>query len=431
MLTKQNKIEWISAHNYKNLGLTNGLPLNDLNIFIGSNGSGKSNFVNILRLLQNSLIPNNNGDISGLRRALTDIGGSHILKASLQPPNTVTLIYVFNLTTTTSSGISDHITYELSILAKKEDNLPIINKELLSSLRATSPGDTPFYYYKLHDKTNGEGIISVFSDDNTKSKFHKLEEVPANDLGLNSILTLLENTEYPPDKTPIYSLRRTLLDTISNWRFYNANNMNLNEIRKAEPEIGPEDIFLNSSCDNLAIVLDNLIQANFSFIEKLNTAMTDIFPEMVGIRTKRLGRLRLTIEWQFKNSKRPFYLDEMSDGSVRMLCWALILLSPQLPSLIVLDEPEIGLHPSWLKVLAEWIKSASQRTQVIVCTHSPDLLDQFTDHLEDIFVFNSQDKTTFTAEKLKIEQLQTWLDEGWELGDLYRVGDPAVGGWPI
>jgi predicted ATPase len=66
--------------------------------------------------------------------------------------------------------------------------------------------------------------------------------------------------------------------------------------------------------------------------------------------------------------------NEMSDGTVRMLCWAAILLSPTLPSLLVIDEPELGIHAAWMPVLANWIKDASQKTQLIVSTHSPDLL---------------------------------------------------------
>lgn len=426
MLIPYNKIEQITIRNFKNLDLSAGLSLNNLNIFIGPNGSGKSNVISLFQLLQNSLMPSPNLKLSSFRRALTQLGGSKILNATLPTIDTIDFAYQFHL----FGDPAYKFNYQFSILGPNGDGLSIVTREVLSSLSSESH-PIGFDYYNLHEQTNGEGFISTIAEDNVITQ-HKITNIPANDLGLNFLPNFLE-TSLPRtlDKKSFYLLRQIILDEVNNWRFYNTNYLNLEKIRKAEPEIGPEDIFLNSICDNLAIVLDNLIQADFSFQEKLNTIMSDVFPEMVGLRTKRLGRLRLTIEWQFKNSKRPFYLDEMSDGSVRMLCWALILLSPQLPSLIVLDEPEIGLHVSWLKILAEWIKSASQRTQVIVCTHSPDLLDQFTDHLEDIFVFNSQDKTTFTAEKLKIEQLQTWLDEGWELGDLYRVGDPAVGGWPI
>lgn len=138
----------------------------------------------------------------------------------------------------------------------------------------------------------------------------------------------------------------------------------------------------------------------------------------------------LTVEWYFEGLHDPFYLREMSDGTVRMLCWATILLSPRLPTLLVIDEPEMGIHPSWLPALAKWIKAASQRTQVIVTTHSPDLLDHFTDSLESVICFCTRDGLYFALESLSPDRLAGKLEEGWQLGDLYRVGDPLVGGWP-
>jgi predicted ATPase len=175
--------------------------------------------------------------------------------------------------------------------------------------------------------------------------------------------------------------------------------------------------------------LDNLIQ-NIDFEEKINEAMKSILPKTRRVRPIRSGRLSLTVEWHFDGIKEPFYLSEMSDGTVRMLCWAIVLHSPFLPSLLVIDEPELGLHISWMPILAAWIKRASERTQVIITTHSPDLLDHFTDCLENVLCFSSEDRSHFSIKPLSPEMLETKLNEGWQLGDLYRVGDPSIGGWP-
>jgi len=225
-------------------------------------------------------------------------------------------------------------------------------------------------------------------------------------------------------------VRRQIIDAVSGWQFYNANYINVRSIRFSEPKIGPGDMFIFSSGKNLPLVLDNLIQKDFEFEERINNAMKQILPQTRKIRPIRSGRLSLTVEWYFDGMKEPFYLDEMSDGTVRMLCWAVILHSPVPPSLLVIDEPEMGIHPAWLPVLAEWIKSASERTQIIVSTHSPDLLDHFTDRTEDVICFRFDGKSHFTPEHLSKEKLSAMFDEGWELGDLYRVGDPGVGGWP-
>ncbi len=124
-------------------------------------------------------------------------------------------------------------------------------------------------------------------------------------------------------------------------------------------------------------------------------------------------------------------MNELSDGTVRMLCWATVLLSPVLPSLLVIDEPELGIHPAWMPILAEWIKRASHHTQVIVSTHSPDLLDNFSDCVENVYCFcRNTNKIQYSISNLKMDQFRESFAEGWQLGDLYRVGDSKVGGWP-
>ena len=157
--------------------------------------------------------------------------------------------------------------------------------------------------------------------------------------------------------------------------------MSLKAIRDTYPKIGANDIFLSATCENLPLVLDNLMQHPkycIDFEEQINNAMKSILPNTRKIKTYR-SNLSLAVQWHFEDMRQPFYLNEMSDGSVRMLCWASILHSPQLPTLLVIDEPELGLHVAWMQILAEWIKNAADKTQVIISTHSPDLLDYFTD----------------------------------------------------
>jgi predicted ATPase len=206
--------------------------------------------------------------------------------------------------------------------------------------------------------------------------------------------------------------------------------MNLETIRKSEPKLGLSDIFLSPSGNNLAIVIENLIQQDIDFEERLNYAMKSLLPTTRRLRPVRTGLMTVNVQWYFEGISEPFYLNELSDGTVRMLCWAAVLLSPNLPSLLVIDEPEIGIHPAWMPVLAGWIKRASEETQVLVCTHSPDLLDYFTDHIENIFCFSKQSQNHFSIIPLSQNKLQGMLDEGWKIGDLYRVGDSGVGGWP-
>ena len=162
-------------------------------------------------------------------------------------------------------------------------------------------------------------------------------------------------------------------------------------------------MILAKSGENLPAVLDNLsnhISYGIDFDERINNAMKEILPMTRRIKTSREG-MSLTVRWYFEGMEEPFYLDDMSDGTVRMLCWATILHSPILPTLLVIDEPELSLHIAWMGILANWIKQASQKTQIIISTHSPDLLDYFTDCAADVICFEKTlPKGHFKAKKL-------------------------------
>ncbi|MEM7538591.1 MAG: AAA family ATPase, partial [Chloroflexota bacterium] len=204
------------------------------------------------------------------------------------------------------------------------------------------------------------------------------------------------------------------------------------EIRKATPRIGRLDRYLSEDGSNLAVVLYNLQRKDRLFRERISQAMRGILPATQSVESIVFSPNSFSIEWFWEGVPEAFFIDDLSDGTIRMLCWASILLSPQLPTLIVIEEPEMGIHVSWLSTLAAWIKSAAKKTQVIVTTHSPTLLDQFTDQPENVLVFHPilNDKVHFSVSPLNKERLQSWIDDGWELGDLYRIGDPVIGGWP-
>jgi predicted ATPase len=422
-------IDRLFAKNYKNISLdTPENNIGNLNVFIGPNGSGKSNVIRMLRFLRDSLIstPSTERGITPFEEALEALGGEKILDAFVKRPAIVDFSYHFSPT----RSFPDGCVLAFSLFVK--DRLPFISREFLFSRRNNE--EEPFYYYKSHDRQGGSGLVSVYENGTKnrkkrKTRFQELASVPANQVTLASITELLEQSNFSPEDTPVYRLRRNILDAVSGWRFYNANEMNLYDICHAEPKIGPSDSYLSTTGENLPLVLDNLIQQDFEFEERLNKAMKAILPETRRVRPVRSGRLNLTVEWHL-GAKEPFYLSDMSDGSVRMLCWAIILHSPFLPSLLVIDEPELSLHPAWLPILAEWIKTASRKTQVIVSTHSPDLLDQFTDEIGSICCFSKINEMHYSLKRLSPEQLGGKLEEGWQLGDLYRVGDPTVGGWP-
>lgn len=390
----------VTLHHFKNLLLdADGFAPGDLAILIGPNGCGKSNLIDVLRFLKKAVTGVREEDRGGtvFANALADIlGGPRLLDATRTPPQTVRMGFDFE---DKEWPVEIHYEWEMGVL--KTPGRVFVQME---NFVGKSPGKDTTSYRFDGDESGMGSCKSSYTDENKDS-------IPYRESRLKRLVPIT--------------------DPMQHWRFYNANHMNLEVIRAAEPKVGLPAVVLSSSGENLPTVLDNLCQQDIAFEERINEACREILPTTYRVRAARVGRLNLAVEWYLRGIKEPFYLSDMSDGTVRMLCWATLLKSPNPATLLVLDEPELGLHVAWMPILAKWIKeAAAQGTQVIVSTHSADLLDQFGDRIAQVHAFRQEDTGHFALRPLSPERLAPRLEEGWRLGDLYRVGDPDVGGWP-
>lgn len=429
--------------NYRNLrlGSEGAFRLNSLNVLIGANGSGKSNAIAIIRFLKDCIMPRGLESGTPFMYAVSHerLGWTNILDFAIKKPSTITATYAFHEKTT------DTIIALMIELSVQSGTGVTIYKESLFGQNAQSDVSP----YMMYTTTLGEGTYTVTVSKDKLTELKKdpnssnflmegnvqninLEKVENDQLLLFNIDELLENSKFAPENIPLYFYRRKILDEVETWQFYNANHMDLGEIRRSEPRISRQDRYLNEDGTNLPAVFYNLRNDDRYFEKRISEAMRMILPKTDMIRHHPVGSQSLSIEWSFDGVDDPLILSDLSDGTVRMLCWAVVLLSPKLPALLVIEEPEVGLHPAWMKVLATWIKSAAERTQLIVTTHSPDLLDQFTDRIEDVAVFEPVpgDDFHYTINRLDKEALSQWFEREWELGDMYRMGHPLVGGWP-
>jgi len=123
------------------------------------------------------------------------------------------------------------------------------------------------------------------------------------------------------------------------------------------------------------------------------------------------------LEWRQKDSDYPFHPSQISDGTLRFICLATVLLQPDPPSTIIVDEPELGLHPLALALLAELIKKASHKTQVIVATQSAGLISHFEP--QDIIVVELKNEES-VFRRLPLEKLKQWIDD-YSLGELWEM----------
>ncbi len=129
--------------------------------------------------------------------------------------------------------------------------------------------------------------------------------------------------------------------------------------------------------------------------------------------------VQLRIRW--KSLKREQSMLDLSDGTIRFLFLMTVLCNPEPPSLIAIDEPETGLHPSMFPIIAEYAAEASTRTQVVFSTHSPQFLDAFSDFNPTTTVTTWQDGET-KIKNLDGEALKEWLKH-YSLGTLFLSGD--------
>lgn len=183
--------------------------------------------------------------------------------------------------------------------------------------------------------------------------------------------------------------------------------------------------FLRSDGSNLAAFLYYLQekeQTSYSLIRRATQSVAPFFYDF-KLSPLRLEPDDIKLEWRHKNSEQYFDASSLSDGTLRFIALATLLLQPQehLPSLILIDEPELGLHPYAIEMLASLIRQASQNTQVIVSTQSSLLLDHFDP--DDVLVANRVDGETQVT-RLDRAQLKDWLED-YSLGQLWEKNEFA------
>ena len=177
---------------------------------------------------------------------------------------------------------------------------------------------------------------------------------------------------------------------------------------------------LNDDAGNLGLVLNRLAQ-NHDEKARLLDALRQVYDD--------ISDFHVVIEHDFvkivlREGGVEIPAARLSDGTLRYLCLLAILCHPRPPAVVCLEEPELGLHPDILPGLADLLKDASNRCQLIVTTHSDVLVDKLTDVPESVVVCEKHDGQT-RMNRVDGEQLKEWLQE-YTLGDLWTRGD--IGG---
>lgn len=185
-----------------------------------------------------------------------------------------------------------------------------------------------------------------------------------------------------------------------------------------------DNLTLRNDGGNLAAVLMDLQAGDGPAYRRIVGAIKHVAPFFRDFVLRPEGNEMVRLRWRQTGSDAVFSADQMSDGTLRFICLATLLLQPELPGLVVLDEPELGLHPFAIVQLAELLRQASVRGQVLFATQSVTLLGQF--ELSDLIVAERRDGAS-RFHRPDPESLAQWLDE-YSLGDLWEKN--LLGGGP-
>ncbi len=173
---------------------------------------------------------------------------------------------------------------------------------------------------------------------------------------------------------------------------------------------------------NLINVLHTLYTSDRQFKQDINDAMSAAFgPDFDELIFPPAADQRIQMRVRWKTLRREQSTADLSDGTLRFLFLITVLASPSPPPLIAIDEPETGLHPSMLPIIAEFAVEAARRTQVVFTTHSDQFLDAFRDAALTTTVANWENGET-TLRTLDQNDLAYWRKE-YSLGSLFRSGE--------
>ncbi len=218
---------------------------------------------------------------------------------------------------------------------------------------------------------------------------------------------------------------RHVLEALRSWRVYHFHDTSPGAAVKRKGALD-DNATLRSDAANLAAFLYRLEENENDAYRRIVAAVQQVTPFFAEFRLgpDRLRPDQIQLEWTERDSDSYFNAHAFSDGTLRFICLATLLLQPVLPSLILIDEPELGLHPYAIAQLAALFKSASTRTQVLVATQSVTLMNQFEP--ADVVVVDRKDGQS-TFRRIDEKEIDAWKDS-YALGELWEKN--VLGGRP-
>ena len=360
-MSKKNQISRLTIKGFKSIKDLDQLYLGSLNVLLGGNGAGKSSFVSYFRML---------GELVELRlQKWTAQQGSadRIVSFGVKETDKIESFVRFGL-----NG------YKFELEPTVEGGFVFASEKLFF--------DGPFYGPKWIHLGTGHQEAKL------KDKFKTS--------GAGS------EADY------CYS-------SISSWKVFHFHDTSETAGVK---RYGPAHIndYLRPDASNLAAFLYRLKSETPEVYEQIRKTIQlaipffdDFYLKPIELKTEEMV---INLLWKQKGSDYTFWPSQLSDGSIRFICLATALLQPDLPSTIIIDEPELGLHPYAITLLGSLLRSASTRMQVIVSTQSVPLVNEFS--IDDLIIVEREQGAT-VFKRLDEDEFKTWLED-YSVGELWE-----------
>lgn len=373
----------ITIKGFRSIGSVENLAIRPINVLIGANGSGKSNFLGVFKLLQAIRA----GELhSYVARAG---GADKILHFGTKVTEKVAIDVSFG----------DRLPqYEIELDATDDDRM--------------SPSEEV-----LHSRENG-------------TPFPMRTQLSLSMPGERTFEAEISKTRprVPPDDSWAWEMAvADIQDHLEHWRVYHFLDTGATSPIKKHNDLH-DNRYLRPDGANLAAFLYLLREkyaSEYNLIRRTVRLVAPFFEDF-QLEPLALNQDKIRLEWRHKRSDAYFDASSLSDGTLRLMALATLLLQPEAlrPSVILIDEPELGLHPYAISLLASLVKQAAVKSRVILATQSPILLDHFDP--EDVLVTDLvEGQTTFT--RLDANDLEAWLED-YSLGQLWEKNE--LGGRP-
>jgi predicted ATPase len=372
------------------------LDLTPLNVLIGPNGSGKSNLIEAIEVLR--------ATPTALAALVREGGTAQEWLWKGDPTASFATIE----TIVEGQQKIPSLRYNLSF-APANLRMEVLDEFIEEPEKRYSNEKDVVFYYRFQ---RGHPALNI--RDTAGKVFRR--RLKREDLAVDeSVLSQRKDPDIYPEVTWLGQQFARIL-TFRDWTFGRSA-----PLRRAQPADLPPDVLVANS-ENLGLILNELQHTAAS--AEFNRLLVRFLPRFQRFTTRIQGN---AVQFYLHEAgmKTPIPATRLSDGTIRFMAILALLLSPTPPPLICIEEPELGLHPDAIGILADLLVTASNRTQLIVTTHSDALVSGLTDHASSVLVCEQRGGTQL--DRVDPSKLKHWLDK-YRLGEIWRIGE--LGGNP-